>query len=297
MTKTFIPVDLHSHTTHSDGSLSVRELLTKVKANGGKFQAITDHDTVNGIHEARPIARELGLNLIAGVEISVTWTGNSVVHIVGLGVDENNTQLNQELNNLRNTRVERGKRIGQNLARIGIHGAFEGAMSLCENPDALSRTHFNDWLVANGHAKPGKAFDKYLAPGKPGYTPQIWASLENTVKWIKDSGGIAVIAHPGRYKFTRTKLCKLIEEFISYGGEGIEVISSSHSLQDEENIASLCNHYNLHASLGSDYHKDESYRFIRVGVNKSPTNGLKTVFDKLSITNFEPILISAQNDK
>lgn len=282
-----IAVDLHSHSTYSDGSLSVRELLQTVKANGGKYQALTDHDTVDGIKEAREIAKELNLNLIAGVEISVTWTGNSLIHILGLGVDENNQTLVSELESLRKSRIERGKRIAHNLTKVGIHGAFEGAMSLCKNPDALSRTHFHDWLVANGYGKPGKVFEKYLAPGKVGYTAQTWASLENAVKWITDAGGIAVIAHPGRYKFTRTKLIRLIEEFKSYGGVGIEVISSSHSQQDVENISSLCVSQNLIASVGSDFHKFETYRTIRAGINRPLPNSLNTVFEHLNIHDFK----------
>lgn len=296
MSKIYIPVDLHSHSTNSDGSLSVPDLLKMVKDNGGKYQALTNHDTVDGIAEARQVAGELGLTLITGVEISVTWTGNTLVHIIGLGVDENNQQLVESLQNLRHSRIERGRRIAANLAKIGIHGAFEGAMSYCKTPEALSRTHFNDWLVAMGHAKPGKAFDKFLAPGKIGYTTQKWATLADAVKWITESGGIAVIAHPGRYKFTRTKMGKLIEEFKSYGGRGIEVISSSHSLQDEEYIASLCQHFDLLASIGSDFHKLETYRSIRVGINKAPPTGMKTVFAELGIKDIIPHIFPAKNE-
>lgn len=283
MEKKYLPIDLHCHSTYSDGAHSVREVLEMAKANGVQFQALTDHDTVDGISEAREIAKELGIKLIAGVEISVTWQKNTLIHIVGLGVDENNAQLVSELAKLRASRVERGRRIGANLAKVGIHGAFEGAIALAKQPEALSRTHFNHWLIANGHAKAGKAFDKFLAPGKPGFTQQVWASLADAVAWIKQSGGVAVIAHPGRYSFTRTKLIRLIEEFKSYGGQGIEVISSAHSLQDEENIAALCRHCDLLASLGSDFHQQESYRKIRPGVNKAIPHGLNTVFPLIGI--------------
>ncbi len=283
MEKKYLPIDLHCHSTYSDGAHSVREVFEMAKANGVKFQALTDHDTVDGINEARQVAIELDFTLIPGVEISVTWQKNTLIHIVGLGIDENNQQLVKELANLRASRIERGKRIGANLAKIGIHGAFEGALAMAKQPEALSRTHFNHWLVAQGHAKPGKAFDKFLAPGKPGYTPQIWANLSDAVNWITQSGGVAVIAHPGRYSFTRTKLIRLIEEFKSYGGKGIEVISSSHSLQDEENIAALCRHCDLLASLGSDFHQQESYRKILPGVNKAIPYGLNTVFPLIGI--------------
>lgn len=281
--KIYIPIDLHCHSSHSDGALSVRELLTLAQKNETVYQALTDHDTTEGITEARTIAAELGINLIPGIEISVTWHHNTLIHIVGLGIDENNPQLVTEMAKLRASRIERGQRIGANLAKVGIQGAFEGAMSLCSHPEALSRTHFGHWLVQQGYAKPGKAFDKYLAQGKPGYTPQLWASLENAVKWIVDSGGIAIIAHPGRYKFTRTKLLKLIEEFKSYGGIGIEVVSSSHAPHEEENIAAICRFSGLLASVGTDFHQTESYRNLLPGKNKPLPAGLESVFPLLGI--------------
>ncbi len=283
MYKTHIPIDLHCHSTYSDGSLTVEAVLNLAKQNGGIYQALTDHDTVDGINEARGIAAKLDLNLIAGVEISVTWHANTLIHIVGLGVDEKNPQLLEQLQLLRSSRLTRGKRIGDNLAKAGISGAFEGALALCKNPQALSRTHFSQFLVNNGHAKPGKAFEKFLAPGKPGYTPQIWASLKDAVNWITQSGGVAVIAHPGRYKFTRTKLLKLIDEFKEYGGQGIEVISSSHAPSDEENIAQICKQTGLFASVGSDFHQEESYRIIKPGRNRALPHSVEPVFKLLGI--------------
>lgn len=283
MEKRYIAVDLHCHSTYSDGSLSVRDVLELAKTNGVRYQALTDHDTVEGIREARHIAKELDFNLIAGVEISVTWQNNNLIHILGLGVNENDPTLVANLSNLRSSRIDRARRIGDNLAKVGIKGAFEGAMALCKNPEAISRTHFNHWLVAEGYARPGKAFEKFLAQGKPAYTSQTWASLEDALNWITSSGGIAVIAHPGRYKFTRTKLIKLIDEFKSYGGVGIELISSSHSLNDEENIAAICRQCNLLASLGSDFHQTESYHKILPGKNKAIPYGINTVFERLGI--------------
>ncbi len=283
MENNYIAVDLHCHSTYSDGSLSVAEVLALAKANGGKYQALTDHDTVSGISEAISISRELDLNLIPGVEISVSWHNNTLIHIVGLGVDHLNRDLVENLAILRSARLERGKRIAANLAQIGIKGALEGALSLCDHPDALSRTHFAKWLVDAGFAKAGKAFSKFLAPGKPGYTVQQWASLADALQWIKGSGGIAIIAHPGRYKFTRTKLIRLIEEFKDCGGVGMEVISSSHTLSDESNIASLCRQQGLLASVGSDFHQELSYRRILPGRNKALPSGLESVFPLLGI--------------
>lgn len=280
----YIPIDFHCHSTNSDGALSVREVLDLAKANGGKHIALTDHDTVDGVAEARAYANHIGLNFIGGVEISVTWTGNALIHIVGLNINENNQELVNNLNELRNFRIERGRKIASNLAKIGIHNAFEGAMAYCDKEKALSRTHFNKFLVANGHAKPGKAFDKYLAPGKPGYVAQQWASLEDTVKWITSSGGIAVIAHPCRYKFTRTKLLRLIEEFKQYGGRGIEVISSSHSKDDAMNIAHIAKLTGLLSSIGSDFHSiDSNFKKILVGVNPPLPDICQPVYTEFGI--------------
>jgi predicted metal-dependent phosphoesterase TrpH len=264
----FIPIDFHCHSVNSDGAFPVKQVLDMAKANGGKYLALTDHDTVDGVHEARQYANQIGLNFFGGVEISVTWTGNTLIHILGLNIDENNEELVTNLDKMRNSRIERGRKIAHNLAKIGIYNSFEGAMKYCNNEKALSRTHFNQFLVANGHAKPGKAFDKYLAPGRPGYVAQQWASLEDALKWINNSGGIAVIAHPCRYKFTRTKLLRLIDEFKHFGGRGIEVISSSHSKDDALYTAHIAKVSGLLSSMGSDFHSLEAnYKKILVGVN------------------------------
>ena len=280
----YIPIDLHCHSTHSDGSYSVKEVLEKVKENGGKYIALTDHDTINGIAEAKIYAAELGLILIPGVEISVTWENNTLIHILGLGIDETNSKLITNLERLRSLRLERGKKIAAGLAKIGINNALEGALSYCSNPESLSRTHFSHWLTAQGYAKPGKAFDKYLAQGKAGHVSQTWASLEEAMDWIISSGGVPVIAHPCRYKFTRTKLLKLIEQFKALGGIGIEVISSSHSKDDVEQISGIALATNLLASVGSDFHTLETYRTIHVGTCQALPLRSKPIFPLLGIS-------------
>jgi predicted metal-dependent phosphoesterase TrpH len=281
----FIPIDFHCHSNHSDGALPVKEVLNLAKSNGSKYIALTDHDTVDGVSEARAYANEIGLGFIGGVEISVTWTGNTLIHILGLNVDETNEELVNNLAIMRNSRIDRGRRIASNLAKIGIPNAFEGAMAYCENEKALSRTHFNRFLIDNGYAKPGKAFDKYLAPGKPGYVVQQWASLEGAIKWITNSGGIAVIAHPSRYKFTRTKLLRLIDEFKQYGGRGIEVVSSSHSRDDVMNIAHIAKLTGLLSSIGSDFHNIEAnFKRILVGVNPPLPETCQPIYTEFGIT-------------
>ena len=290
-----VPVDFHCHSTYSDGSYPVKEVLDMAKANGGKYIALTDHDTINGIKEAREYAKNIGLTFFAGVEISVTWGNNNLIHILGLNIDENNQNLVDNLNKLRSYRFQRGQKIAANLAKAGIPDAFEGAMKYCSNIEALSRTHFLRFLVDSGYAKPGRAFEKYLAPGKVGYVAQVWATLEDAVKWITDSGGIAVIAHPSRYKFTRTKLLRLIDDFKQCGGRGIEVVSSSHSKEDAYSIATIANNHDLLCSQGSDFHTLETFRTIKVGINHPlPYTDCKAIYTEFGI-NQEDLAINLAN--
>jgi len=293
MDSNLIALDFHCHSTNSDGAYTVTDLLDLAKKNGCKYLALTDHDTVNGVTQARRYAKEIGLNFIAGVEISVTWENNNLVHILGLKVDENNQALIENLEKLRSQRLERGKKIAANLAKAGINNALEGALKYCDNVEALSRTHFARFLTDEGYAKPGKAFEKYLAPGKIGYVSQSWANLQEAVKWITESGGIAVIAHPCRYKFTRTKLLRLINQFKEYGGRGIEIVSSSHSKDDAYKIAAIANQEGLLGSIGSDFHYDnQGYKKITLGVNhKLPPLGCKPIYTEFGISE-EEILIS-----
>ena len=278
-----IPIDLHCHSTNSDGAFKVKELLDMALKNGGKYLALTDHDTLSGIPEARIYAKEIGLNFIPGVEISVTWN-HSLVHIIGLNINEKDQTLIDNLQHLQNGRITRGQKIAEKLAKLGIPDALNGAMKYCSDPKALSRTHFLRFLTENGYAKSNRAFDKYLAPGKPAYVAHEWASLENAVKWITASGGTAVIAHPCRYKFTRTKLLKLINDFKSYGGVGIEVVSSSHSLDDALHIAHIAKESNLFASIGSDFHNiTNNFARAHVGVNYPLPPNCTPIYSKLGI--------------
>lgn len=279
-----LPVDFHCHSTYSDGSHSVEQVLSMARDNGGKYISLTDHDTVDGIQAARGYAKEFGLYFFAGVEISVTWENNNLVHILGLNIDENNQQLVDNLNVLRSSRLSRGQRIAAGLAKVGIPNALEGALKYCANTAALSRTHFSRFLVDSGYVKPGKAFEKYLAPGRAGYVTQTWATLADAVKWITDSNGLAVIAHPCRYGFTQTKLLHLIDAFKQCGGRGIEVISSAHNETDVYNIAGIANGQGLLCSFGSDFHTTETSRTIKVGINPSlPYSKCKPIYTEFGI--------------
>lgn len=248
--------DLHSHSTASDGTLSPTELVLRARAQGVDVLALTDHDTTAGLAEAEAAAREVGLRLVPGVEISVTWNGVTV-HIVGLNIDPENAALQAGLAGLREFRAWRSEEIARRLAKAGIEGALEGARAFAKG-QILSRTHFARFLVQQGHAKDmHKVFSKFLTHNRPGYVPGEWATLADAVGWIRGAGGQAVIAHPARYKVSATRLRTLITEFKDCGGEGLEVVSGSHSLSDAQGMALYSRRFELAASGGSDYHGPE----------------------------------------
>ena len=245
--------DLHSHSTASDGTASPGEVVRYAASQGVDVLALTDHDVTTGLAEAEQAAREVGVTLVPGVEISVTW-GHQLLHIVGLGIDPENTKLQQGLTGLRDFRVWRAEEIGRRLEKRGIADVYAGARALAKGP-SIGRTHFARFLVAQGMAKDIQhAFDKYLKRGKPGYVPGQWASLEETVEWICAAGGQAVIAHPTRYSLSATRFRELLSEFKELGGAALEVISGSHSQGSTASLANYTLHYELLASVGSDYH-------------------------------------------
>jgi len=246
--------DLHCHSIVSDGTLTPTALAQRAKANGVDLWALTDHDEIDGIAEARRAADAVGLRFVAGVEVSITWAGKTV-HIVGLGVDEHNPALRAGLASVRGGRESRGREIAEDLARAGIHGAFEGAMQHAGNPEMLGRTHFARFLVESG-VRPTVAdvFKHYLVEGKPGYVPHRWGALEQAVGWIRGAGGRAVIAHPARYALTELQRDALIDAFKESGGEGIEVVTGSHTPEEYDSFARVARRAGLLASRGSDFH-------------------------------------------
>ncbi|MFN5354484.1 MAG: 3',5'-nucleoside bisphosphate phosphatase [Burkholderiaceae bacterium] len=246
--------DLHCHSIVSDGTLTPTALARRAKANGVDLWAWTDHDEIDGIAEARRAADAVGLRFVAGVEVSITWSGKTV-HIVGLGVDEHNPALRAGLASVRGGRESRGREIAEDLARAGIHGAFEGAMQHAGNPEMLGRTHFARFLVESG-VRPTVAdvFKHYLVEGKPGFVPHRWGALEQAVGWIRGAGGRAVIAHPARYALTELQRDALIDAFKESGGEGIEVVTGSHTPEEYDSFARVARRAGLLASRGSDFH-------------------------------------------
>lgn len=249
--------DLHSHTTASDGTLTPQALVNAACKAGVDVLAITDHDSTAGLEEAHRAAQNLPLNVIDGCEISVTWSG-STVHIVGLNLDLAHQPLQQGLARLREHRKERARAIAADLEKHGIGGIYEKVVARVRG-GLISRTHFAHELVALGKAASVReVFKKYLVRGKPGFVAGQWAQLEEAVDWITAAGGQAVIAHPARYRLTRSKLIRLIEAFRGCGGEAIEVVSGSHSRDESFTMARHARDFGLLASAGSDYHGPEN---------------------------------------
>jgi 3',5'-nucleoside bisphosphate phosphatase len=252
--------DLHSHSNVSDGTLAPEALAAAALAGGVELWALTDHDEVSGLARARDAALSLGMAFVGGVEVSVSFAGETV-HIVGLGVDEHSQELLQGLHVTREGRRQRARDMAQGLARVGIPGAFEGALQYVGNPDLISRTHFARYLVERGIcAHTHEVFGRYLTVGKPGYVPHEWASLGDAVRWITAAGGVAVVAHPARYRFTPNEDYALFVDFMAHGGRGVEVITGSHSQADRLRYADTAAEFGLAASRGSDFHSPEESR-------------------------------------
>lgn len=249
--------DLHCHSTFSDGTLTPAALAARAKANGVTLWALTDHDEIAGLAQARDAAHAQGLDFLTGVEISVSFA-NTTVHIVGLGFDADNEALRQGLHGVRHNRGPRAKEMGQQLAAAGIPNAYEGALQYVGNPALISRTHFARYLVEIGACKDTyEVFKNYLVEGKPGYVPQRWASLEEAVRWINEAGGVAVIAHPARYNFSPLEEYAFFSSFKSYGGQAVEVVTGSHSVHEYPHYADLAREFGFAASRGSDFHSPE----------------------------------------
>ena len=259
-TSGILNADLHCHSVVSDGTLSPEALAQRAKANGVELWALTDHDEIGGQHRAAAAARAQGMRYLTGTEISVTFAGETV-HIVGLGFDPDDADMRQGLRNTRGGREQRAMEMSDGLAKVGIQGAYEGALKFVGNPELISRTHFARFLVESGVCKEtSEVFRKYLTEGKPGYVPHRWASLHDAVSWITSAKGMAIIAHPARYKFTPNEEYALFTEFKAHGGRGVEVVTGSHTAQEAVKYAETAKEFGLAASRGSDFHSpDESH--------------------------------------
>ncbi len=252
--------DLHCHSNVSDGTLTPEQLAARAKARGVALWALTDHDETGGIDRARSAAASMNLPYLTGVEISVTFAGVTV-HIVGLGFDDKNRQLVDGLRATRGGREARARDMAAGLAAVGIRDAYEGALVYVGNPELISRTHFARFLVDTGVCNDtSDVFRRFLTEGKPGFVPHRWAKLGDAVRWIREAGGMAIVAHPARYKFSPTEEYALFSEFKAHGGQGVEVVTGSHSAADALRFADVAQEFDLLASRGSDFHApDESH--------------------------------------
>ncbi|MFO1211755.1 MAG: 3',5'-nucleoside bisphosphate phosphatase [Paenacidovorax caeni] len=273
--------DLHCHSVVSDGTLTPEALAARAHANGVDLWALTDHDEIGGQHRAAQAARSLGLAYLTGVEISVTFIGTTV-HIVGLGFDADDAQLAQGLRATRGGRGERAQEISEQLAAAGIAGAYEGALRYVGNPELISRTHFARYLVEIGvcHDTP-EVFRRFLTEGRPGYVPHRWAALGDAVRWIREAGGLAVIAHPARYGFRPNEEYALFTEFKHHGGQGVEVVTGSHTSAEYLTYAAMAKEFGLAASRGSDFHSPEESRTDLGALPPLPSN-LQPVWELLA---------------
>ncbi|HXU92616.1 MAG TPA: 3',5'-nucleoside bisphosphate phosphatase [Gallionella sp.] len=258
--------DLHCHSNVSDGTLTPTEVVERAAERGVKVLALTDHDDTDGLNEARAAAAQHGMGFVNGVEISVSWRSHTL-HIVGLDIDPAYPPLAAGLASVRGGRGERARQMADSLAKAGIGGALQGAYRYAANPNIIGRTHFARYLVEAGHCKDVKSvFNRYLVKGKPGYVPHQWANMEDAVSWIRGSGGVAVLAHPGRYMVGRNSMGKktmreLLNEFVACGGQALEVVTGSHTPEQYAEFARYAEEFNLQCSCGSDFHgPGESWR-------------------------------------
>ena len=257
---TILNADLHCHSVVSDGTLTPEALAERAKANGVELWALTDHDEVGGQHRAAAAAKAQGMKYLTGTEISVTFIGHTI-HIVGLGFDPDNAELVQGLRQTRGGRTERAREMSDGLAKVGIKGAFDGALKFVGNPELISRTHFARFLVESGVCKEtNEVFRKFLTEGKPGFVAHKWATLKDAVTWITGANGMAIIAHPARYKFSPNEEYALFTEFKNHGGQGVEVVTGSHTVAEYQIYAETAREFDLAASRGSDFHSPEESR-------------------------------------
>ena len=255
-----INADLHSHSTVSDGTLTPEALAQRARDQGVALWALTDHDALSGQRRAREAALDLGLAYLTGTEVSVTFAGETV-HVIGLGFDVDDPTLAAGLAATRGGRLARARDMAAGLARAGIPGALDGALAYVDEPEAVSRTHFARFLVERGHcADMNEVFRRFLIEGKPGFVPHRWAQLGDAVRWITGAGGMAVVAHPARCRFSPTLEYALFSEFVAHGGRGVEVMVSSHTELERRRFTDIAREFKLYASRGSDFHSPAESR-------------------------------------
>jgi len=269
--------DLHCHSTCSDGLLAPADVAARAAANGVDLLALSDHDSLEGLPAARSAAAAAGMGFVNGVEISIEWQALQI-HILGYAFDSSHQALNAGLESIRAGRVDRAQRMSTELEKIGIAGAFDGAMRHAANPSLISRAHFGRFLVETGAAKDLRSvFEAYLVPGRPGYVDHRWATLADALAWVHAAGGLVAVAHPGRYKLSRAEMRRFLAEFKDLGGRAIEVVSGSHTQEHVDIFGRYAREYGFLASRGSDFHgPGESY--FDLGQLAPLPDGLKPIW-------------------
>lgn len=281
----FMPVDLHCHSTVSDGVLAPEAVAERAYHNGVRLWSLTDHDEVGGQAPARQSAKALGMDYITGIEISVTWQERTL-HMVGLAFDPDNQTLNEGLAAIRADRDRRSFKIAEKFDALGIPNTYEGALALAGNPELISRSHFARYLVQAGYCQSlQEVFDRYLSDDGPANVRTAWASLPEAVFWVKEAGGVAVIAHPGRYKYSRSQFVELWRTFKALGGDGVEVVTGSHTLDQYYQYADVCRQYGFFASAGSDFHGPKEGR-LDLGHLPPLPSGLTPIWHHLGYSQY-----------
>lgn len=253
--------DLHSHSRYSDGTLAVVELFQLAKSRGVSLLALTDHDELQGMPEAKLAAVELGLQWVSGVEVSAEWRGVSV-HILGLRIDVDHGPLRAALGTTREARKIRAQRMSDSMATAGVPNVLAGALAYAPNPELISRTHFARYLVDTGVCGSfGEVFGRFMKPGKPGYVKQEWLPMVDAISLIHGAGGRAVLAHPGRYEVDPAGgMHTLLQAFTDAGGDAIEVVCAGHHPSEWAQFGALARRFGLLASIGSDFHSHAESR-------------------------------------
>ncbi len=269
--------DLHCHSTASDGALNPTELVQRAKEHGVDALSLTDHDSTAGIAEAKRCAESVNIQLIPGIELSSTWN-NKCLHIIGLDIDANAPLLYTGIQKTQSTRLQRAHKIALKLEKKHIPGAFE-AVQKQAGQGMITRSHFADFLLHEGHViNRQEAFDYYLGKGKPAFVQTQWPELEQTVHWITQAGGIAVLAHPLRYKLTASWMRRLLADFKAMGGQGLEVISGRNNPDEIRTAADYAKRFALAGSVGSDFHTPDN-PWVELGRLAALPDDIQPVWD------------------
>lgn len=271
--------DLHCHSTASDGTLSPTELVNRASEQGVTHLALTDHDTTQGLSEAQTAATLHGIQLIKGIELSTSWQ-NHCFHIVGLGIDPSNTTLTNAIHQLQLLRIERAEQIAAKLEKKRIPGALAAVKEIA-GKGMITRTHFADFLLAQRHVSTQQeAFDVYLGAGKPAYVSTTWADLSEAVNWITTAGGVAVMAHPLRYKLTASWIRRLLTVFKDAGGQSIEVVTGRTNPDEIRRTSLFASQFQLAGSVGSDFHSPQNV-WVELGRLAPLPKNIKPVWELL----------------